>query len=382
MCGEEGQDVKKRAPDGREHVLRDATLEFRRLEPGDAPALVRCLRRCYGDTYLHRDFYDLEAIRSLLQRGLLHSGIAVDESGEVVAHLGMLLERVGDRTADMVLGIVDPRYRGQQLILRTGAVVAPEFERLGLTGLYQYATTAHETSQKLTLATRSVETGMLLGFLPEATTSMQTANAPPPWRLPAIMLYLPLAAAPRRTAHVPRCYREVVSDIYARVGLERRLADEDLDLSRRPARLRSVIDAPRGRIRIVVEAIGEDLVPEVARWLRDPGASSMQIAQLDLPLSDPATPSAVEALRELGFFFGGVLPEFSEGDVLRLQSVRSPAVDFTSVALVSEVGKRLLDFVLADRAQVLARTRNVAEGSAGGDQSPREARSNRGATSR
>jgi serine/threonine-protein kinase RsbW len=196
------------------------------------------------------------------------------------------------------------------------------------------------------------------------------------------MLYLPLAAAPRRTAHVPRCYREVVSDIYARVGLERRLADEDLDLSRRPARLRSVIDAPRGRIRIVVEAIGEDLVPEVARWLRDPGASSMQIAQLDLPLSDPATPSAVEALRELGFFFGGVLPEFSEGDVLRLQSVRSPAVDFTSVALVSEVGKRLLDFVLADRAQVLARTRNVAEGSAGGDQSPREARSNRGATSR
>jgi serine/threonine-protein kinase RsbW len=343
---------------------------------------VRCLRRCYGDTYLHRDFYDREAIRSLLRRGLLHSGIAVDESGEVVAHLGMLLGRVGDRTADMVLGIVDPRYRGQQLILRTGAVVAPEFERLGLIGLYQYATTAHETSQKLTLATRSVETGMLLGFLPEATTSMQTASAPPPWRQPAIMLYLPLAAAPRRTAHVPRCYREVVSDIYARVGLERRLADECSDLPRRPARLRSVIDAPRGRIRIVVEAIGEGLVPEVARRLRGPAASSMQIAQVDLPLSDPATPSAVEALRELGFFFGGVLPEFSEGDVLRLQSVRSQAVDLTSVALVSEVGSRLLDFVLADRAQVLARTRNVAEGSAGGVQSPREARSNRGATSR
>ena len=175
------------------------------------------------------------------------------------------------------------------------------------------------------------------------------------------MLYLPLAAAPRRTAHVPRCYREVVSDIYARIGLERRLVNECADHPRRPARLRSVIDAPRGRIRVVIEAVGEGLLSEVARRLRDPAARAMQIAQLDLPLSDPATPSAVEALRELGFFFGGVLPEFSEGDVLRLQSVRSQAVDFTSVALVSEVGKRLLDFVLGDRAQVLARTRDVAQ---------------------
>jgi hypothetical protein len=332
MCGEEGQDVKKRAPDGREHVLRDATLEFRRLEPGDAPALVRCLRRCYGDTYLHRDFYDLEAIRSLLQRGLLHSGIAVDESGEVVAHLGMLLERVGDRTADMVLGIVDPRYRGQQLILRTGAVVAPEFERLGLTGLYQYATTAHETSQKLTLATRSVETGMLLGFLPEATTSMQTANAPPPWRLPAIMLYLPLAAAPRRTAHVPRCYREVVSDIYARVGLERRLADEDLDRSASWSRRSERISSPRWRGGSATRARARCRSPSWtcrSRTLRHPRRSK--------PCASSASSS------------GASCPN-------------SPRE--------------------TDRAQVLARTRNVAEGSAGGDQSPREARSNRGATSR
>jgi len=344
--------VKKRVQNGRERDLRNADLEIRRLEPEDAPALVRCVRRCYGGTYLHRDFYDPEAIRSLLQRGLLHSGIALDETGEVVAHLGMLLERVGDRTADMVLGIVDPQYRGQQLILRTGAVVAPEFERLGLIGVYQYATTAHEVSQKLTLATRSVETGMLLGFLPEATTSMQTSSAPPSWRLPAIMLYLPLATAPARTAHVPQRYREVVSDIHARVGLERRLVDGCADLPRRPARLRSMLDTPRARVRIAVAAVGAGLVPEVARRLRDPATRSMQIAQLDLPLSDPGTPAAVEALRELGFFFGGVLPEFCEGDVLRLQSVPSQQVDSTAIALVSQVGKRLLDFVLADREQL------------------------------
>jgi hypothetical protein len=173
-----------------------------------------------------------------------------------------------------------------------------------------------------------------------------------------------------------------VSDIYASVGLDRRLVDGEADLPRRPACLRPVIDAPRGRILIAVESIGEDLVPEVARRLRDPLASSMQIAQLDLPLADPAAPAAVEALRELHFFFGGLLPEFSEGDVLRLQSVQSHAIDSASVALVSEVGRRLLDFVLADREQVLARSGNPAEGGAGADQSPRDARSNRGATSR
>jgi hypothetical protein len=328
-------------------------VTIRKLEPGDAPSLVRCVVRCYGDSYPDRAFYAADEIRSLLSRELLHSAVALDRQGEVVAHLGVVLERRGARTGDMVLGIVDSRFRGRQLILETGVCLAPEFARLGLIGLYQYATTAHAISQRLTLATSSIETGVLLGYLPEATSSMQRPQDPLGWRIPSIMLYLPLGEAPARKAYVPRRYREVASGIYSRVGLERQLVEADVDLPDAPARLRLDLETSRSLARIVVERAGRDLVPEVSRVLREVASSEAQIVHLDLRLSDPCTPKIVELLRGRGLFFGGILPELRDADVIRLQSTREEPRDRNVIEVFSLVAERLLDFVLEDRQAAL-----------------------------
>jgi serine/threonine-protein kinase RsbW len=328
-------------------------VTIRKLEAGDAPSLVRCVVRCYGDSYPERAFYDADEIRSLLSRELLHSAVALDRQGEVVAHLGLVLARRGARTGDMVLGIVDSQFRGRQLILQTGACVAQEFARLGLIGLYQFATTAHAISQRLTVATSSIETGVLLGYLPEATSSMQRPKDPLGWRIPSIMLYLPLGEAPARKAFVPGRYREVASGIYSRIGLERQLVEADAELPDAPTRLRLVLETPRSLARIVVERAGRDLVPEVSKLLHEVASSDVQIVHVDLRLSDPSTPTSVELLRGLGFFFGGILPELRDGDVMRLQSTREEPRDRSVIEVVSEVGERLLDFVLDDQQEAL-----------------------------
>jgi serine/threonine-protein kinase RsbW len=335
-------------------------VTIRKLEPGDEPSLVRCVVRCYGDGYPHRAFYDADEIRRLLSRELLHSAVAVDGEGEVVAHLGVVLERRGSRTADMVLGIVDSRFRGHTLSVRVGIVLAQEFQRLGLIGLYMYATTAHAISQKLTLANSSIETGVLLGYLPEATSSMQRPSDPPGWRIPSIMLYLPLAEAPARTAYVPERYREVASDIYARAGLERRLVEAGSSLPDAPTRLRSVLDTARSLARVVIETAGTDLVSAVSEALRDVGSSAADIVHIDLRISDPSTPESAEMLRQLGFFFGGVLPELRDGDVIRLQSTTERPHDRSTIEVVSEVSEGLLDFVLADQEAALAESQRKA----------------------
>jgi serine/threonine-protein kinase RsbW len=267
----------------------------------------------------------------------------------------------------MVLGIVDERFRGRQLILQTGARLARAVAQLDLIGLYQFATTAHAISQKLVIATSSIETGVLLGYLPEATSSMQRPEHPVGWRIPSIMLFLPLGKAPARTAHVPRRYRKVVSDIYARVGLERQLVEEEAELPDAPTRLRLVQETARNLARIEVDQAGGDLVPEVAALLREIAATDAHIVHLDLKLSDPSTPGSVELLRGLGFFFGGILPELREGDVLRLQSVREEPRDRSVLEVFSEVGERLLDFVLEDRKAVLG----GGSPTAGGGSAPR-----------
>ncbi len=167
------------------------------------------------------------------------------------------------------------------------------------------------------------------------------------------MLFLPIGEAPARRVYVPRRYREVASDIYSRIGLERRLVEGAADLPDAPTRLRLVLETGRSLARIEVEQVGRDLVREVSKLLEEIAASNAQIVHLDLRLSDPSTPTSVELLRGLGFFFGGILPELRDGDVLRLQSAREEPRDRSGIEVFSEVGERLLDFVLDDREAVL-----------------------------
>jgi serine/threonine-protein kinase RsbW len=102
-----------------------------------------------------------------------------------------------------------------------------------------------------------------------------------------------------------------------------------------------------------VERAGRDLVPEVSKLLREAAESDAQIVHLDLRLAEPSTPRSVELLRGLGFFFGGILPELRDGDVLRLQSTREEPRDRGGIEVFSEAGERLLDFVLEDREAAL-----------------------------
>ena len=167
------------------------------------------------------------------------------------------------------------------------------------------------------------------------------------------MLYLPLGEAPARTAYVPGRYRDVASGIYSRVGLERQLVEADAELPDAPARLRLDLETSRSLARITVERAGRDLVPEVSRVLREVASSEAQIVHLDLQLSDPCTPKIVELLRGLGLFFGGILPELRDGDVIRLQSTREEPRDRSLIEVFSELAERLLDFVLEDRQAAL-----------------------------
>jgi hypothetical protein len=98
-------------------------------------------------------------------------------------------------------------------------------------------------------------------------------------------------------------------------------------------------------LRIEVESAGSDLEAFVDGLLHEQRAG---VAQVDLRLSDPGVGAAVEALRELGFFFCALLPEFAaSGDVLRLQRLAVETV--TLPDLVFPKARGILDAALADR---------------------------------
>ena len=75
------------------------------------------------------------------------------------------------------------------------------------------------------------------------------------------------------------------------------------------------------RANILVRRVGKDTVQQVRTVHRELcGSRQVEVVYLELPLTEPGTPEACQALESDGFFFSGVAPlYFPEGDVLRLQ---------------------------------------------------------------
>ena len=72
---------------------------------------------------------------------------------------------------------------------------------------------------------------------------------------------------------------------------------------------------------------------------------------MDLPLCHPATRSTGSPLVELGFFFGCVISEATEGggDVLRLQYLNNVEVGPGDVSTASPFGEELLGLIFEGR---------------------------------
>jgi hypothetical protein len=133
-------------------------------------------------------------------------------------------------------------------------------------------------------------------------------------------------------------------------------AEQRAGLARRPlaptkapvassTRLRPHVDTRRGLLRIEVERVGVDLEDRVGAAT---GGVPAEVTHVDLLLSDPGLPHAVEALRTGDFFFCAVLPEFAAADVLRLQRVRESAPQALP-DLVYPEAREILRTALSDR---------------------------------
>ncbi len=94
---------------------------------------------------------------------------------------------------------------------------------------------------------------------------------------------------------------------------------------------------------------GDDLRELVRSRLRELCLHRIDVIYVDLPLSNPATRIGGDRLEELGFFFGGIIPEAWDGGVLRLQYLNNVEIERGDVSTASDFGEELLDLVFRQR---------------------------------
>ncbi|MGF1470914.1 MAG: GNAT family N-acetyltransferase [Rubrobacteraceae bacterium] len=350
-------DVRDQLPEEEHHrtarapaAAEDTPLEIRMMRPEEAVFLSRCVYRSYGYSYDWEDIYYPDRIQKLQESGLMRSCVAVTAEDEFVGHLAMRFEHPDSPIAEAGQAVVNPRFRGHHLFERMKAFLVEEARKGGIYGLYSEATAIHPYSQKGNLKLGARETGFLLGYIPPTVSYKQIADDRARSRGSVALFYTRANKEPGRTVYPPARYQGVVGRIVELNGLRRTMGEVQESQRAPSSRVSVQVRQDHNIAFLKVIEPGEDLEELVRGRLRELRLHRVDCVYADLPLSLPATQDDGERLSELGFFFGGVVPEGrDDGDVLRLQYLNNVEVSPEDVQSASDFGQELLGFIFAEK---------------------------------
>ncbi len=323
---------------------------FRFLEPDEGGVLSEAIEAAYGDSYDVRWVYDTAEVSARLAAGTYVACVAESEDGELLCHEGMSLGAAGDAVGHSGQAVTMPAARGQHLFTRTKRFLMDWATEKGLAGMYSEATAAHPYSQRANIELGAHETGFLLGWIP-ASVSNDAAARERRGRQSAALFYTKLNDGHERPVFVPERHREIVGQTIDLCELRGTLAEPPAgaDLAKR-SELHVAVDEDHNLALITVHVPGADLEAVVAAERHHLfHRACLDAIYLDLPLDLPATALVADHLEALGVSYSGVFPNSRcDGDVLRMQSLHRVRIKADDVAVASEHGRELLEYVLAD----------------------------------
>ncbi len=337
------KDLHKNATPEREPFYVDS------FRPEDAEGLVRLFHEVYGDGYPIRLFYDPEAIIAANRDGRYLSIIARTDSGKVIGATQLYHSAPYKGLYESGMGLVQMEYRNAGVYGAFLSYVLNEYvtKNPHIEEIFGELVCNHVYSQKVVVNFGSVETAIEVALMPaEAYAAEKSASG----RVATVDAFRCYVSKPHRV-FIPTVYNTILRRIYERLDDQRDLVISEAaipDTAMTKADL-NVFDFARvGRMSF--PGIGGDFASRL-RELEDQARSQNVIVfQAWLNLTEAWVGQAVDILRDRGYFFGGALPRWFDGDGLLMQKLECPP-DFENIVLNSDFAKELLAFIQADRKQ-------------------------------
>jgi GNAT superfamily N-acetyltransferase len=323
---------------------------FRFLSPDEANVLTGAIEVAYGDSYDVRWVYDEAEVRARLADGRYVSCVAESPDGELLCHEGMSMAAAGDAVAHTGQAVTMPIARGQHIFTRTKGFLMDWARERGLAGMFSEATAAHPYSQRANVELGAHETGFLLGWIP-ASVANDAAGGASRKRQSAALFYTKLNDGHERRVYAPPRHHEIVGQTLALCELRGTLSVPPPGCELPAAtRFEVEVDGDHNLALITVLVPGADLETVLRAERRHLfHRLGLDAIYVDLPLEQPATALVADDLERLGVSYAGVFPNRrTDGDVLRMQSLHGVRVKADDVAVASDHGRELLDYVLAD----------------------------------
>jgi len=316
------------------------------FRPEDANEIVDLFHAVYGDGYPIRLFYDPAAITAANREGRYYTICARTASGDVIGVTHLYLSAPCKSLYETGVGLVRKEYRNSGANKALLGFLYNEFvpRNPHIEELFGEAVCNHPYMQKMIVTYNFVETAIELALMPAEAYTREKSAAGRVATVNAFRCYKP---KPHRI-FLPLTYEQELRGIYNRLDDARDMAVSEEKMSR--AKLSraylTVFDLARVA-RIMVPEIGADFRDRLSA-LEDEGLTKNTVVfQVWLNLTDPWIGAAVDILRERGYFFGGPMPRWFDGDGLLMQRLLCPP-NFEGIVLVSDFAKQLLEFIKAD----------------------------------
>lgn len=330
-------------------VPKDIPLNIRLMTQDDSVNMARCIYRSYGYSYGWDFIYYPERVKELLQSGLLTSCVTLNPGEEIVGHFAMMIDHKDSQVGETGMAVVDPRYRGRGLFKQMKEFMVKYAQEKGMYGIYSEAVAVHPYSQKGNISIGAHETGLLLGLVPATMFFKKIQKEHKKKRQSAVLFYLKVKDSPIQDVYPPFHHSSMIRSIYEKNNLKRNIKDASKLIEHTELPQNAQIDVKvhtdlnSAFMRII--QYGKD-IEDLARFrLKELCLRRIDCIYLDLPLTHPATQKFCASIEILGFFFGGVIPEMFDGDVLRLQYLNNVDIDLNSIVVVSDFGKELFDYI-------------------------------------
>lgn len=335
-------------------VPKDILLNIRLMTQDDSVSMSRCIYRSYGYSYGWDFIYYPERVKELLQSGLLTSCVTLNPGEEIVGHFAMMVDHKDSQVGETGMAVVDPRYRGRGLFKQMKEFMVEYAKEKGMYGIYSEAVAVHPYSQKGNISIGAHETGLLLGLVPATMFFKKIQKEHKKKRQSAVLFYLKIKDGPIQDVYPPFHHSSMIRSIYEKNNLKRNIKDtskliEHTELPQN-AQIDVKVHTDQNSAFMRITQYGKD-IEDLARFrLKELCLRRIDCIYLDLPLTHPATQKFCASLEMLGFFFGGVIPEMFNGDVLRLQYLNNVDIDLNSIVVVSDFGKELFDYITLVRS--------------------------------
>ncbi len=323
--------------------------EVRLLQPEDAPGVAELFRAVYGEGYPIKLFYDPEALIKANERGDYYTILARTASGKVIAADHLFQSAPNKSTYEWGAGLAHKEWRGRGVYERvsryTAEVVVP---KLGMSMVFGEPVCNHLHLQKKTEERRFVEMALEIALMPAEQFAKEASAA---GRVATMLVFRTYKPRPH-TVFIPDVYREELRFLYSELDDGRDFASATSD---RPGRETSLSDMTvfdfAQVARIAVHEVGFDFDAHISGRESEALARNTVVFQAWLKLSAPEVGFAVDALRNKGYFIGGILPQWFEDDGIFMQKLLCPP-NFQGIKLYSQRAAKILEFEKADREKV------------------------------